>query len=170
MIHFGQMRCGKVDQCGRLFFVVTEFFHVNFVPLLPLRSFLVMRAPNAGRPEVQVPVPLSVKSVLMAWLRTLLVLLILFSALQLFGNSLWWLVNRRAPKLEAALASVVDPLALVVGFAIFLGLTYRFAGAGRKRATELAARLGLSEDDLDAYRAGDSLPAFAAEPLDADAA
>lgn len=170
MVHFGQMRCGKVDHWGGLFHVVTEFFHANFIPLLPLRSFLVLRSASGKRPDAEVPVPLSWKSVWAGWLRTVLVLLLLLSVLQFCGDLFRWVTNppvlRGAPvKPEARFAAVIDSLALTFALAVFFGLTYRFTRASRNRAVELAARLGLSEDDLDAHLAGDLPPARAAEPL-----
>ena len=164
MLHFGQMRCGKVDQFAGLFHVVTEFFHVNFVPLVPVRSFLVptLDVPLMGGTGGEVPIKLSVKSVLTAWVRTALVLLVLFNVLFFLGNLVRWVVTwarpGAAPPPEMLPDALLNPLALAIGFAIFLGLTYRFSKAGYDRAVELAALLGLTEDDLNARRDGAAPP------------
>ncbi len=42
MFVFGNRLFGKVDQVPGLFHVATKFFHVNFVPLFPLGSWVVL--------------------------------------------------------------------------------------------------------------------------------
>jgi hypothetical protein len=42
MIVFGGRLFGKVEQVPGLFHVATQFFHVNFVPLFPTKSWLVL--------------------------------------------------------------------------------------------------------------------------------
>lgn len=173
MVHFGKLRCGKVDHFAGLFHVVTEFLHANFIPLLPLRSVLVLRSPSAKEPDTDVPLPLCWKSVWTGWLRATLVVLLLLSVVKLSRDYARWVEippPRRAAavKPETRLAAVVDSLALTFALAVFLGLSYRLTRASWNRAVELAAVLGLSEDDLDAYLAGDFFPARAALPLDAE--
>src|SRR5262245_6575288 len=98
MLHFGHMRCGKVDQFAGLFHVVTEFFHVNFLPLVPVRSFLVAGAAPAGSPAGEMPIRISAKSVLTAWVRAALVLLILFNVFALVANLIRWAATWAGPR------------------------------------------------------------------------
>lgn len=154
MIHFGEMKCGKVDQFGKLFYVVSDFFHVNFVPLIPLRSHLMLTEPPAGTEEEQLQIRMSVKSVLMAWIRTALVLLVLVNGIAVLRNLtrlVFFVKPGQAPRPEAVWDAVLNPLWLVVGFLIFFGLTYRFSRASWTRALHLAALVGLTEEDLDAH-------------------
>jgi hypothetical protein len=157
MIHFGQMKCGKVDQFGKLFHVVSDFFHVNFIPLVPLRSYLVLNTAARDSEEAQFPLPMSLKSVLAAWVRAALIVLILLNTLACLRGLPRLLLDQRdhrpaqAARRQAALDGVINPLALVVGFAIFLGLSYRFSRANFTRALHLGALLGLTEEDLDAH-------------------
>ncbi len=175
MIHFGQMKCGKVDQFGELFHVVSDFLHVNFVPFIPLRSHLVLPGAGAEGGDALLPIPLSLKSVLTAWARTVLVLLILLNSFVLLRNlfGLWQFLvvpgRRRgglAAQPEIMLDAVLNPLWLVIGFVIFFALTYRFSKASWTRALHLATVAGLSEEHLDDHLARLRAPAPPAETLD----
>jgi hypothetical protein len=70
MVHIhGRHLYGKVDHMPGLFYVSTEFWHLNFVPLIPLRSYIVLdrskNAQNCSRKQV----PLRLKSVFVGYLR-----------------------------------------------------------------------------------------------------
>lgn len=41
MMHFGTVLYGKVHEVPDLFYVKTQFFHVNFLPLFPVKSFVI---------------------------------------------------------------------------------------------------------------------------------
>src|SRR5215207_6184396 len=69
MIIFGTRLYGKVDHVPGLFYVATKFFHVQFVPLVPAGSFLII---DDGS-ERGVAIGVSGKSILVAWLRAALV-------------------------------------------------------------------------------------------------
>lgn len=82
----GKRLCGRIDRVPGLLHVATEFYHVNWLPLLPLRSWIVFdgseRSQWGGSGGWNqwsvkwrgVPVPLSMRSILAAWLRASLVL------------------------------------------------------------------------------------------------
>jgi hypothetical protein len=67
MIVVGTRLYGKVDEVPGLFHLATEFFCLNFVPLIPLRSFLVFSGTERG-----IPMRLSGKSMFFAYLRVAL--------------------------------------------------------------------------------------------------
>lgn len=67
MIVFGTRLFGKVDEVPGYFFVATDFFHIWYLPLIPLGSHLVFGEGDEGWQGV--PVRLSLKSVAVAWLR-----------------------------------------------------------------------------------------------------
>jgi hypothetical protein len=66
----GSRLYGKVDQVPGLFYVATMFFHVQFVPLVPYQSFVLLDLPKTGGQGRGARIRLSGKSILFAWLRT----------------------------------------------------------------------------------------------------
>jgi hypothetical protein len=74
MFVFGGRLFGKVDQVPGHFHVATQFFHVNFVPLVPTKSWIVLHGTEKsglGRTSWQGIQLRSIRwgSVGMAWLR-----------------------------------------------------------------------------------------------------
>ncbi len=63
----GTRMAGKVDALPRVGYVSTRFFHLYWVPLIPLQSFLVFREDDDDINGV--PLPLQWKSILVGWLR-----------------------------------------------------------------------------------------------------
>lgn len=63
MIVWGTRRFGWVDEVEGLGTVATTFFHLMFVPLIPLSTWLMIDD------ERGIPMPMSLKSVLVAWVR-----------------------------------------------------------------------------------------------------
>ena len=76
---FGTRLAGKVDQVDGIGHVATRFAHVQFLPLLPLSSYLVLSQHDNARIEI----PFSYKSVVVAWFRT--VLLVAMAAAGIFA-------------------------------------------------------------------------------------
>jgi hypothetical protein len=70
MIYIFGTRCfGKVDHVPGQFYVATRFFHVNFVPLIPLGSYIIFEGTDRGK-----PIGLSLKSLALAWGRWMLII------------------------------------------------------------------------------------------------
>lgn len=67
-IVWGTRMMGKVDAVAGVGHVATKFFYVQFVPLIPLETYLVFR--EVGENIHGVRIPFSPKSILTAWLRT----------------------------------------------------------------------------------------------------
>src|SRR5262245_24459537 len=67
MIHIGLDTYGKVDHVPGLFSVGTEFLHIQFFPLVPVRSSLAVDEP----PKRIVSIGLSGKSVFFGYARAL---------------------------------------------------------------------------------------------------
>lgn len=67
VVFFGTQMYGKVDKVPMLGHVATSFFYLQFVPLVPLGSYLVL---DDGQGHIGVG--FSFKSLLVAWLRTAL--------------------------------------------------------------------------------------------------
>jgi hypothetical protein len=86
---------GKVDHVPGLFHVATRFGHLFFIPIVPAGSFLVIQGSGTQRQTESVlgtttrastsvqPLPFSWKSLLFAWLR-LALLLVLVLAVSIF--------------------------------------------------------------------------------------
>lgn len=124
MLIFGGRLFGKVEQVPGLFHVATQFFHVNFVPLVPTKSWLVLHGSEKsglGRTSWQGIELRSIRwgSVGMAWLRLgLLVALLVggIGSMALLGNAE-----------DRASATVM--LALTVGALAALVASYRIVRA-----------------------------------------
>ena len=61
----GEKPYGTCDVVPDLFYVATIFFHFDYIPLVPLRSMLITR--KQGGTYYGVQIPMSFKSVLLAW-------------------------------------------------------------------------------------------------------
>jgi hypothetical protein len=127
MIVFGTRMYGKVDQVPGLFHLATEFFHINFVPLGPTRSFLMLDGPgNQG-----IRVGLSGKSILFAYLRAFFVVV---CAVALLGG-----LTDGARQQGGALIA----LSVAIGCVPLFFLTYLLSRPSPLRAFRLATQAGL---------------------------
>jgi hypothetical protein len=65
----GKRLCGKVDRVPELFYVSTMFFHIDYVPLFPVSSYLVFEGTEQGEQFRGTQIKMSGKSVLAGFLR-----------------------------------------------------------------------------------------------------
>jgi hypothetical protein len=65
----GKRLCGKVDRVPGLFYVSTMFFHIDYVPLVPVSSFLVFEGTEQGEQFRGMQIKMSGRSVLAGLLR-----------------------------------------------------------------------------------------------------
>jgi hypothetical protein len=141
MIVAGTRLYGKVDQVPGLFHLATEFFHIQFVPIGPTRSFLIFAGTERG-----IRIGLSGKSILFAYLRTILVIVGgLLLAIGLIGG-----IHYLEDKQQHAehLGAVLGLLAGGVVCLLFLLLSYRLSRPSPLRAYRLALAAGLPLDGL----------------------
>jgi hypothetical protein len=96
VVVWGSRLYGRVDAIPGLGYVATQFGHFDYIPLIPMGSHFVLA--QDGDAWRGIRVPLSGKSVLIAWLRTLLVLAAIVGALVTLiislnprGKSMEWL-------------------------------------------------------------------------------
>src|SRR5688572_788398 len=68
VIIWGVRFAGKVDAVPQVGHVATRFFHLYYVPLIPVGTFLVTDERDDAFSGL--PLPLSPKSILVGWLRT----------------------------------------------------------------------------------------------------
>src|ERR1700733_10548478 len=69
MIVYGSRLMGKCDDVPGLFHVATKCFHIDYIPLAPLQSYIVLS--KSGTKFNGVKIPLSLKSFGLAWMRFL---------------------------------------------------------------------------------------------------
>src|SRR5262245_27485656 len=83
MMVFGVRQYGIVDNVPGLFYVATQFFHVNFIPLIPIKSHLIVAGSEKGDDFSGTPISMSGASVAMAYFR---LILIVFGVLLIIGG------------------------------------------------------------------------------------
>jgi hypothetical protein len=145
-VAFGTKRYGRVDVVPGLLHVETEFFHLWYLPLVPLRSWIVL--PHQRDAWSGVPIPLSFRSVAIAWFRGCCFLLG-FAAL-ILASIRWdeWINNKRGPDL--LVATVIGSIVVVAVY--FVPALFR--AADPERAAELARLAGYSADVVARLRSG----------------
>jgi len=74
MFIWGKRMFGLVDYVAGYFYVVTQFFHIWFIPLIPLKSYLVIDGSEKDGGFRGVEIPINGKSVMTAYLRAILVI------------------------------------------------------------------------------------------------
>jgi hypothetical protein len=127
---------GKVDAVPKVGHVATRFFHLYYVPLIPVGTFLV--TDERDDEFSGLPLPWSFKSIIVGWLRT--------AAFVAFAPAIFLLVtgvNRGDAERVGA------GLAIMLVAAVVLWFCYRLksiTNASYERAMELASRLGLSPE------------------------
>jgi hypothetical protein len=150
MFVFGTKFFGRIQSVPGLFYVATKFFHLFFFPLIPLGTYFVFE--NSAKHEVKggrdristlvKPMPFNIKTVLIAWLRTALILMIIGSAVQAvaFGHAV-----------PATIVAITSTLSL--------HLSYVLTRADVERAIELG-HVARFPDDMVAKSANSFLPPF----------
>ena len=168
LIIWGTRLYGRCDEVGGMFHIATRFFHVWYIPLIPMGSVVVLeRSANSWR---GVSVGLSGKSVFAAYARgwSFVGAVLLF----IFGMTM---LNDRRPDIAAAVIGFsLSAVCLVIGALAWAGPWFK--KAKYERAIALAERIGVKEEGLvlielafnriseqDAKEALDALHADAAE-------
>jgi len=150
---------GKVSVVPNLFYVATKFAHINFVPLIPLGSSVIVANSEEEYREgamtktafIAREIPFSVKSFFMAYVRLILWLSFVASGAFFEFNVLELLtaagVLSAGPyPFDVNLFGI--SAAAFVFFALALYWSYRGAVASERRAIELGGVLGYSEDTV----------------------
>jgi hypothetical protein len=127
---------GKTQQVPGIFHVATEFFHVYYFPILPKQSYVVLdQTPGEFR---GVPIELSWRSIVIAWLRGAMFIPLLFSGVMALGICLHF-------KFQAV--SLLFP-AVTIALALALWRSYHwryFRYATYERAMQLATAASFNE-------------------------
>lgn len=141
----GTTNYGKVDVAPKLFYVATRFFHVYYAPLIPLGSYVIRTGSEEGEKFDGVKIALSWKSVLAAWVRTVLVICMIAGAIMALVMAFEALDGFKRRNLGDA----VPPLALSLMSVIAFWLTKVTSRASHGRAYELAEMLGVPAEEVD---------------------
>jgi hypothetical protein len=140
VIVWGSRLFGKVDNVPGLFHVATKCGHCQFLPLIPMESVLVF---DKQRDSYRgVTIPLSGKSILVAWMRAILVMLAFGAAI----GAIIAMTDRR-PNMVTGILLIIGALAAV---GVFIW-SYYVSGIGRAtytRAVKLAEVAKLSEEAM----------------------
>ncbi|WP_144429503.1 hypothetical protein [Myxococcus hansupus] len=154
MIIWGSRLFGKVDAVPGLGYVATQFAHINYLPLFPMKSWLVVSEEGNGwRGQA---IPLSWKSVLVAWGRVALIAaaaVSFFSGLGTYGDHG---VRGGMPSWALTLLFI----AAVIASYVWSGI----AKASPERALEIARQADIPESSLDELRRAAEAPVAAPVP------
>jgi hypothetical protein len=161
----GSRLYGKCDEVKGVFHVATRFGHFDYIPLIPMGSWLVFEKTGNGWRGVRIP--LSFKSIFIAWARCIAILAVVIGAIVTFTG--YEEFHRGRATADAALGIIVPGTITALSLA-FLILSPYLTGIGRasaRRAEQLGRLAGLSDQALDALRRKnfDLAPASAFEVL-----
>ena len=133
IVFYGTQLYGKVDKVPMLGHVATSFFYIQFVPLIPLGSYLVLEDGQGS-----IGVGFSFKSLLVAWLRTALV----FATFGLLVAGIISLGEQSIPGMIVSIGGAIFCVAAMVGsyFIPFIGQ------ASYERAMALADQIGVKPE------------------------
>src|SRR6266542_1258360 len=105
LIVFGRIFVGKVDEVPHLFHLETQFAHIYYFPLLPSKTYLVVK-----RTGQHIPIGFSGKSILLAWSRAALIVITAISAIAMSANLAWgsaWTISAGVFAAAACLLSFI---------------------------------------------------------------
>jgi len=136
MIVWGRKPCGHTDEVPGLYHVSTWFWHLGFLPVVPLDSRVVTQE-TAKEGPAGIPIRLHWRSVLLGWARG------------------WLLPAAAVLALPVVVAAEVpdpwEPLLLTAALALVLWAVVMFAPTLRwssfRRAQDLVSGLGLYSED-----------------------
>ena len=159
MVLYGQRSYGKVDAVPGVGHVVTRFYHVNFLPLIPNESWIVTS--RDGQLVWRARIPLSLKSVLVGWTRGVATAVGLAATILSIALATDVEVSVRTDLTLAAVA--VTAWAVLVTSRVVPAINR----ASYARACELAKLAGLHQSRIEALAAayGQPPPTFGFQPI-----
>jgi hypothetical protein len=151
----GRLPYGKCDIVPGEFFVATEFQHIAWLPIIPIQSWLIVDGSIETCDDFVssfnlkwegMPIQFSVKSFLLAWVRTCLLFLQIAAGLYLSFILILWIAGNR-PLVEAAMS-----LGIIIASLLLYWLSLKVAYASHQRAEYLrgliARNMGRLEPSL----------------------
>jgi hypothetical protein len=143
------MPFGKCDIVPRECFVATEFQHFAFLPVIPIRTWVIIEGSETSSDDCTdsfqlswsgTPIPFSAKSLLLAWIRALMILVMIAAGIYLAFLVLLWIDGR------GNLARIAITAAIFGSVYLSYWCSYRFAYASPTRTEYLRYRLALKFD------------------------
>jgi hypothetical protein len=140
-IVWGSRLMGKVDVVPGLFHVATKFGHLYYIPLIPTGSFVVMS--QTGDDFRGVPIGLSAKSILVAWLRAGLFVAAMIASCSILVVA----TDKHHP-------SLAGPIAIAVVMWLVFALSWHkfLTRASFTRACRIAEQIGMTAEGMEAIR------------------
>jgi hypothetical protein len=141
----GTQTYGKVDQVPGLFYVTTKFFHIQFIPLVPVGSYVYLDRGRKSESYAGFSIGLSGKSILFAWFRVALFLGVVAAVVAGAVAGMEYLEHRGSFKNFGVAV-------LALGMLVYLLYgSYRVSRAGAARARKIAAAAGLPPELIANY-------------------
>jgi hypothetical protein len=129
----GKRLYGRVDQVKGRFHVATQFYHLNYFPLIPAKSFIVIDGTETHKvfsSEFQgVKIPLSLKSIWATYFRNILIIYAIFTLIEGINLSLGKSIHTDVP----ITFGIMKILVSILGFVAYWA-SYRFLRANEKTA------------------------------------
>jgi hypothetical protein len=160
LIIWGQRLYGKVDEVPGLFYVRTRFFHIYYIPLFPLQTFIVLAGSETGNGFKGKATSMSFKSVLFGWLRGGCVVGAIAGLIGAIINA----CQLGGADAEDALVGLIASAVLAVVCVFGYWLSTRLVRASYERALQLAEELGIPLDMIEEHFGGQ--PLSEVEPAD----
>ncbi len=139
VIFWGTRLYGKVDHVPGLFYVSTHFAYLQFIPLFPTASYLILDGTEGSQGFRGVKIPMNGKSVLVGYLRASLFVGVLLLAG--FG------IAKLAKETTVGAALIAAGLAC----GLIFWLSYRLTRPGPQRALRLASQAGIEPEVVAKY-------------------
>lgn len=134
---WGSRLYGKVDEVPGMFHVATKFGHLWYFPLIPMGSHVILSENEDGWEGIKIP--LSMKSVFVAWARAGLVVAALWAA---FGMVAGFATAE-------LIGGMVSGLGLAVAVALFFATKMTsISRADLQRARQIAQQAGFDEEGI----------------------
>ena len=134
MIIYGTRLFGKCDEIPGAGHVATQFFHVYYLPLIPMKSHFVIEGSKSGDGYKAIALDLSWRSVGFAWLRAV-------AALGLIGGCAVSFIA--ADESHNMVVGIAGAVASIVTMAALVWASYRLARPSEQRIGALKQQLGL---------------------------
>lgn len=141
---WGTRLYGRVDDMPGGPHVATRFGHFWYIPLIPMNSSLIIA--KDGKQYHHLPIPISFKSILLAWIQAGLVIVGIVASvvsIGLFSDA----ASRPRPDYGPAITCAAAGLGAFAA-AWGIGRLKCFRKASYQRAVQLAERAGMSEEGL----------------------
>jgi hypothetical protein len=143
MIHFGTVLFGKVDEVPGLFYVKTQFFHLNFLPLFPMNSFVIHAATETSEGQFSGrSLGYNWRSIMAAYVRAVLFIVIGLTIAAVLVTAI--LCCQGEPCWDYLGAFLL----CLLGGTSLLCATFRWARPDAVRALKYAGILGISLEEL----------------------